>query len=106
MTDTGQSGGDHICDLRRDSDEDGMPDRLGDYVNVSGTVIAEPSTYEPGGYLFWIRDSLCGTMVHGKGQTVDIGDSVEIYGFVRITTGIHSFPETGFRPLAIWQSRL
>ena len=58
--DTGHSGGDHICDLRRDSNGLGRPDRLGDYVTFSGTVIAEPSTYETGGWLFWVRQAGCG----------------------------------------------
>jgi len=95
VTDTGQSGGDHICDLRRDSNGDGMPDRLGDYVRISGTVIAGPSTYESGGCLFWIRDSLCGIMVHASNQRLVIGDSVEVLGFLRSTSGVYSFQETG-----------
>lgn len=92
-TDTEQSGGDHICDLRRDSNSDGMPDRLGGYATISGTVIAEPSTYENQGCLFWVRDSGCGIMVHSKGRSLGIGDSVEIHGYLRMTTGTNSFPE-------------
>lgn len=43
-TDTEHSGGDHICDLRRDGNGDGRPDRLGDCGSISKTAIAEPST--------------------------------------------------------------
>jgi hypothetical protein len=46
-TDTVQPGGDHICDLRRDNNGDGRPERLGDYVRVCGALIAEPSTFLP-----------------------------------------------------------
>ena len=56
-TDTALSGGDHICNLRRDTSENGRPERLGDYVRVCGTVIAEPSTFETGGWLFWISQT-------------------------------------------------
>jgi hypothetical protein len=92
-TDTEQSGGDHICDLRRDSNSDGIPDRLGGYAIVSGTVTAEPSTYERHGCLFWVRDSRCGIMIHSRGRILELGDSVEIHGYLRMTTGRNSFPE-------------
>jgi hypothetical protein len=96
--DTGHSGGDHICDLRRDSDGLGRPDRLGDYVTVSGSVIAEPSTYETGGWLFWIRNAGCGMMVYGCRESFQIGDSVQVEGWLQLTSG-HSFPETGLASL-------
>ena len=93
--DTGHSGGDHICDLRRDSNADGKPDRLGDYVTVSGTVIAEPFTYETGGWLFWIRQSTCGLLVYGEEECLALGDSVEVRGWLRGTNGNCFFEETG-----------
>jgi hypothetical protein len=93
--DTGHSGGDHICDLRRDSDGLGKPDRLGDYVTVSGSVIAEPSTYETGGRLFWIRDGGCGILVYGQQESFLLGDSVRIEGWLRETSGGCFSSETG-----------
>ena len=98
-TDTDLSGGDHICDLRRDSNGDGKPDRLGDYVKIRGTVIAEPSTYEIGGWLFWIRDDACGILIYGEPENLSLGDLVEVYGCVRLTNGNYFFPETGLATL-------
>jgi hypothetical protein len=97
--DTGHSGGDHICDLRRDSNGDGRPDRLGDYVTVSGTVIAEPSTYETGGWLFWVRQGSCGMLVYGEEECLTLCDSVEVRGRLRRTNGNYFFPETGVATL-------
>jgi hypothetical protein len=97
--DTDHSGGDHICDLRRDSNGDGKPDRLGDCVSLSGTVIAEPSTYETGGWIFWIRDQPCGVMVYGEQETFRLGDSVVVTGWVRHTNGNLFFPQTGLATL-------
>jgi hypothetical protein len=98
-SDTGHSGGDQICDLRRDSDGDGKPDRLGDYVTVSGTVIAEPSTYETGGWLFWIRGAGCGILVYGEQETLALGDSISVCGWLRCTNGNYFFPRTGMATL-------
>jgi hypothetical protein len=98
-TDTAQSGGDHICDLRRDGCEEGRPERLGDYVSVCGTVIAEPSTYETGGWLFWIRQGSCGILVYGEQEGFALGDSVEAGGCLRVTNGRYFFPETGLATL-------
>jgi hypothetical protein len=98
-TDTEHSGGDHICDLRRDCDGDGRPDRLGDFVRLSGTVIAEPSTFETGGWIFWIRDHDCGVMVYGEPEDFTVGDYVDVRGWLRITNGDYSFPETGLATL-------
>lgn len=97
--DTDHSGGDHICDLRRDLDGDGTPDRLGDCVSVSGTVIAEPSTYETGGWIFWIRDHSCGVMVYGEQEVFGLGDSIEVKGWVRLTNGNYLFEEGGLATL-------
>jgi hypothetical protein len=77
---TEHSGGDQICDLRSDGNADGEPDRLGDWVSVSGTVIAEPSTFEAGGRIFWIRNRLCGIMVYGEPESLEIGDSILVDG--------------------------
>jgi hypothetical protein len=98
-TDTEHSGGDHICDLRRDGDGDGRPDRLGDCVRLSGTVIAEPSTFETGGWIFWIRDTSCGVMVYGEQEDVTIGDYLDVRGWLRVTNGNYFFPETGLATL-------
>jgi hypothetical protein len=92
--DTGHSGGDHICDLRRDSDGLGRPDRLGDYVTVSGSVIAEPSTYETNGWLFWIRHAGCGILIYGRRESLRLGDSIRVEGKLRLTDGGFPFPET------------
>ena len=81
--DTDHSGGDHICDLRRDSNADGKPDRLGDYITVSGTVIVEPSTFETGGQLFWIREGRCGILIYGDRENLRLGDSITVRGWVR-----------------------
>jgi hypothetical protein len=97
--DTDHSGGDHICDLRRDLNGDGTPDRLGDCVSVTGMVIAEPSTYETGGWIFWIRDRSCGVMVYGEQEVFGLGDSVEVKGWVRLTNGDYFFQETGLATL-------
>jgi hypothetical protein len=97
--DTGHSGGDHICDLRRNSDGLGRPDRLGDYVTVSGSVIAEPSTYEAGGWLFWIRDAGCGILVYGEQDLLELGDSVCVEGWLRFTDGNHFLPQAGLEIL-------
>jgi hypothetical protein len=97
--DTGHSGGDHICDLRRDSDGLGRPDRLGDYVTVSGSVIAEPSTYETGGSLFWVRRAGCGILVYGEQESLRLGDSVCVQGWLRLTNGNYFSPETGLATL-------
>ncbi len=82
-TEDQRSGGDHICDLRCDSDGDGKPDRLGDYVCISGTVIAEPSTYEREGRFFWIRNRCCGMLVYGTSELLRVGDSVAVDGRLR-----------------------
>ncbi len=79
-----RSGGDHICDLRSDSNGDGKPDRLGDYVCISGTVIAEPSTYERDGTLFWVRNRRCGMLVYGSAESLLVGDSVTVDGRLRL----------------------
>jgi hypothetical protein len=97
--DTDHSGGDHLCYLRRDRDGDGRPERLGDYILATGTVIAEPSTYETGGWIFWMRDRTCGIMVYGEQETLSIGDSVDVRGWLRITNGEYFFPETGLATL-------
>ncbi len=98
-TDTDLSGGDHICDFRRDSNNDGRPDRLGDFVSTSGTIIAEPSTYETGGWLFWIRSDACGLLIYGEQESLELGDSVEVRGWLRYTNGNYFFPETGLATL-------
>jgi hypothetical protein len=92
--DTDHSGGDHICDLRRDSDADGKPDRLGSFVSVSGCVIAEPFTFEPAGRLFWIREGGCGILVYGEPEDLRLGDSVIVRGRVRRSRGDLVCPET------------
>lgn len=91
--DTGHSGGDHICDLRRDSDGLGRPDRLGDYVTISGSVIAEPSTYEAGGRLFWIRQAGCGILIYGRQESLRLGDYVTVDGWLGLLSGSSVFPE-------------
>jgi len=93
--DTDHSGGDHICDLRGDSNADGKPDRLGDYVTVLGSVIVEPSTFETGGRLFWIREGRCGILVCGEPENLRLGDSVMVRGRVRLSGGGCLFPEAG-----------
>ena len=93
--DTDHSGGDHICDLRRDSNADGKPDRLGDYVTVLGSVIVEPSTFETGGRLFWIREDRCGIPVCGEPENLRLGDSVMVRGRVRLSSGGCLFPGAG-----------
>jgi hypothetical protein len=97
--DTGHSGGDHICDLRRDGSGLGMPDRLGDYVTISGSVIAEPSTYDDGGRLFWVRQASCGILVYGEQQAFSLGDSVSLSGWLRMTDGNYFSSETGLATL-------
>ena len=92
--DTDHSGGDHICDLRRDSNADGKPDMLGEFVTVEGTVIVEPSTFESGGRLFWLREGRCGIPVYGEPQNLRLGDSVAVRGRVRFVTGDLLFPES------------
>jgi hypothetical protein len=99
LADTVQSGGDHICDLRRDTNGNGRPERLGDYVTTSGTVIAGPSTYETGGWLFWLREGACGILVYGEQEVLAVGDSVEVGGCLRLTNGNYFFPETGLATL-------
>jgi|GEM_PF-1788533 len=99
LADTVQSGGDHICDLRRDGNGNGKPERLGDYVTAYGTVIAEPSTYETGGWLFWMREGACGILVYGEQEVITLGDSVEVSGCLRMTNGNYFFPETGLATL-------
>ena len=94
-----QSGGDHICDLRRDTDGDGKPERLGDYVRIRGIVIAGPSTYETGGWLFWLREGACGILVYGEPEVFALGDSVRVGGWLRRTNGNYFFPETGLATL-------
>jgi len=98
-TDTDRSGGDHICDIRRDSDHDGRPDRLGDFVSVTGTIIAEPSTYETGGWLFWIESGRCGILVYGEQESYELGDSVLVNGWLRYSNGNYFFPQTGLATL-------
>jgi hypothetical protein len=93
--DTDHSGGDHICDLRRDSNADGKPDRLGDRVTVSGTVISEPSTFETEGRLFWIREGDCGILVYGGPESLRLGDSVGVTGWLRMPGCNRIFPEIG-----------
>jgi len=97
--DTDHSGGDHICDLRRDSNADGKPDRLGDYVTVWGSVIVEPSTFETGDRLFWIREGRCGILVHGAPEHLRLGDSVMVRGRVELPDDGYIFPETGLAGL-------
>jgi hypothetical protein len=93
--DTDHSGGDHICDLRRDSNADGKPDRLGSRVTVSGTVISEPSTFETEGRLFWIREGGCGILVYGEPESLRLGDSVVVTGWVRMPGCNCIWPEMG-----------
>jgi hypothetical protein len=97
--DTDHSGGDHICDLRRDSNADGKPDRLGDYVTVPGTVTVEPSTFETGGWIFWVHQGDCGILVYGEPECLSLGDSVVVAGWVRTSNGGYFFPETGLASL-------
>jgi hypothetical protein len=94
-----RSGGDHICDLRSDSDEDGKPDRLGDYVCISGTVIAGPSTYEREGRLFWIRNRSCGMLVYGSAEPLRVGDSVTVDGHLRLAGRGEIFGECGLEAI-------
>jgi hypothetical protein len=93
--DTDHSGGDHICDLRRDGNADGKPDRLGNYVTVAGTVIAGPSTFEPSGRLFWIREKRCGIPVCGGKEGLRLGDSVTAGGWVNLSGVTCSIPGIG-----------
>ncbi len=99
VADTDLSGGDHICDLRRDGNGDGRPDRLGDYLRTSGTVIAKPATFDSDGWLFWIRQGDCAIMVYGEIEDYRLGDSVVVEGELRITNGGYFFPETGMATL-------
>jgi len=80
--DTDHSGGDHICDLRRDSNADGKPDMLGHSAVLRGTVIVEPLTFECDGCLFWIREAGCGIPVYGDPENLRLGDSVSVRGQV------------------------
>ena len=97
--DTDHSGGDHICDLRRDSNADGKPDRLGDYVIVAGTVTVEPFTFETGGWIFWVHQCDCGILVYGEQERLSLGDSVVVAGWIRTSNGGYFFPETGLASL-------
>lgn len=99
VADTDLSGGDHICDLRRDRNGDGKPDRLGDYLQTSGTVIAKPATFDSDGWLFWIRQDSCAIMVYGERESYRLGDSILVSGQLRITNGGYFFPETGMATL-------
>jgi hypothetical protein len=98
-TEDQRSGGDHICDLRSDSDGDGRPDRLGDYVCISGTVIAEPRTYEPDGALFWIRNRCCGMLVYGSAEPLRVGDSVTVDGRLRLAGRGYVFEASGMESI-------
>jgi hypothetical protein len=91
--DTDHSGGDHICDLRRDGNADGKPDMLGQFVSVRGTVVVEPSTFEFGGCLFWIRDGACGILVCGEPESLSLGDSVSVRGLIGFGGGDLVFSE-------------
>ncbi|MFH1314393.1 MAG: hypothetical protein ABIJ00_14345 [Candidatus Eisenbacteria bacterium] len=62
-------------------------------------MIAEPSTFETGGWIFWIRDSTCGVMVYGEPEDFAIGDYVDVRGWLRVTNGNYFFPETGLGTL-------
>lgn len=79
-TEDQRSGGDHICDLRSDSNGDGRPGRLGDYVCISGTVIAGPQTYKLEGSFFQIQNRRCGMLVCGGAEPLRVGDSVAVGG--------------------------
>ena len=96
---TEHSGGDQICDLRRDGNADGEPDRLGDWVSVSGTVIAEPSTFEGAGRVFWIRSQSCGIMIFGERESLSIGDSVIVDGRLSAAGVDEVFSDIGLLPL-------
>jgi hypothetical protein len=98
-TEDQRSGDDHICDLRSDSDGDGKPDRLGDYVCISGTVIAGPSTYEREGRLFWIRNRCCGMLVYGSAEPLRVGDSVTVDGHLRLAGRGEIFGECGLEAI-------
>lgn len=98
-TEDQRSGGDHICDLRSDSDDDGKPDRLGDYVCISGTVIAGPSTYDREGKLFWIRNRRCGMLVYGSAESLRVGDSVTVDGHLRLAGRGEIFRECGLEAI-------
>ena len=97
--DTDHSGGDHICDLRRDSNADGKPDRLGRYVTVSGTVIVEPSTFDTGQCLFWIREGGCGILVYGEHGNLRLGDSVTARGWLNLSNVTCFLPDVGLASL-------
>ncbi len=94
-----RSGGDHIRDLRSDSDGDGKPDRLGDYVCISGTVIAGPSTYEREGRLFWVRNRCCGMLVYGSAEPLRVGDSVTVDGHLRLAGRGEIFVDCGLEAI-------
>jgi hypothetical protein len=94
-TEDQRSGGDHICDLRSDSNGDGRPDRLGDFVCISGTVIAGPSTYDREGKLFWVRNRSCGMLVYGSAEPLRVGDSVTVDGHLRHAGRGEIFRECG-----------
>jgi hypothetical protein len=98
-TEDQRSGGDHICDLRSDSNDDGKPDRLGDYVCISGTVIAEPYTYEKQGGLFWIRNRCCGMLVYGSAEPLRVGDSVTVDGHLRLAGRGDVFRDCGLETM-------
>jgi len=98
-TEDQRSGGDHICDLRRDGNGDGIPDRLGDYVCISGTIIAGPFTYEQEGSLFWIRNKSCGMLVYGNAEPLRVGDSVTVDGRLRSAGRGRIFRQCGLEAL-------
>ena len=91
-TEDQRSGGDHIRDLRSNSNGDGTPDRLGDYVCFSGTIIAGPQTYRPGASFLRVRDIHCDMLVCGGAEALRLGNATAVDGRLRVAGGLRMLP--------------
>ena len=81
-----------LAEAREDLNLDGIPDRLGDTVLVSGTVISP--NYQTVNHSYYIWDGTAGIAEYLYGTTspvLNLGDSIKIVGFVAHYRGLTEF---------------
>jgi len=77
-----------IATIRRDADEDAVPDRIGDTVMVAGRVTS-PKGVHPVENLIFVQDPSAGIAVRAPDETeVRVGDSLHVRGVIRHRYGL------------------
>lgn len=79
-----------IAEAREDSDNDGVPDLLGQIVTISGVATCETTLFSTTGFSFYVQDATAGINVYAYEAPMDLmpGEEWEITGEIKAYNGL------------------